>query len=115
MTLSHGLLSLLPAALRSAGLQLLLRLPVPEGQRHKQPDGPLRLPGIAGSSSPTALTGKAGKLRRTAMRSGPDGQGLIATARSTPAAGFRPRVHWPQKDVAAEDRTGIKPQFVVIR
>jgi len=52
---------------------LLLGLLLPEGQRNEQPDGPLRLPGVAGSSSPTALTGRAGKLRRTAMRSGPAG------------------------------------------
>jgi len=27
----------------------------------------------------------------------------MATARSTPAAGMRPRFHWPQRAVAAED------------
>ncbi|VXC37947.1 hypothetical protein PANT111_40095 [Pantoea brenneri] len=27
----------------------------------------------------------------------------MATSRSTPAAGVRPRIHWPQKAVAAED------------
>ena len=43
-------------------LQLLLRFPFPGGQRHKQLDGPLRLPGIAWPSSPSGF--------------GPDGQGL---------------------------------------
>ena len=56
--------------------------------------------------SPTALTGCAGKLRRIPPGFGPDGWGLMATSGSTPAAGRRRRVHWPQKDVAAEDRPG---------
>lgn len=43
--------------------------------------GPLQLPGVAGSSSSTALTGSAAKLCRTAKRSGPDGQGLMAKGR----------------------------------
>lgn len=33
----------------------------------------------------------------------------MATARSTPAAGRRRRVHWPQKAMAAEDRNGTVP------
>jgi len=79
--LSHGLLSPLPAAVNPcAALQLLLRFPVHKGQKYKQPDGPLRLPGVAGSSSPTALTGKAGKLRRIPPGFGPAGWGLMAKA-----------------------------------
>ena len=77
--LSHGLLSSLPAAVAASAVRQLLReLTSSQGHKRQHPDGHLRLPGDAGSSSPTALTGRAGKLRRTAWRSGPAGLGLMA-------------------------------------
>ncbi len=80
------------------------------GHWYQHPDGHLRLPGVAGSSSPTALTGRAGKLRRTAWRSGPAGLGLMANSRAQPLQPAGAGASAGRRVAATcKDRTGEKP------
>ncbi|KMV67878.1 hypothetical protein WB66_22615 [bacteria symbiont BFo1 of Frankliniella occidentalis] len=67
---------------------------------------PLNPTGMAPSGFRPFRPGRQALLRQAAShqappnrqkrRFGPDGQGLMATARSTPAAGCRRRFHWPR-------------------